>query len=177
MEKAYYSPIYHCKKPFLSKHFILSNSKPLLCLPLLFETLPLSFCFEFGPHFLLFLIILSCPPALAIFSPGCLNHSNVCGKLHFLFLLPFKPHLLGVFSENQQPTFCSSWFYFKHCTFSPLNIWQVISSTIIRKMCPFYSIIVALICTLSFWAMKASLKSRSLSKAKGKPCLKICPYS
>lgn len=88
------------KEIFLSKHFILSNSKPLLCLPFLFETLPLSFCFEIGPHFLLFLIILSCLPALAIFSPWCLNHWNICGKLHFLFLLPFKPHLLFFFRKS-----------------------------------------------------------------------------
>lgn len=56
----------------------------------------------------------------------------------------------------------------------PLKIWQVISFTVFRITCPFPSIIVALICTLSCCAMKAWLKASSLN---GKPCLKICLYS
>lgn len=81
------------------------------------------------------------------------------------------------FSENCQPTFCSTWCSFKYCTFRPSGkLADYFSYRFSKNPCPFPAVLMAVVCTLSCCAMTAELKSSSLRKANGKPCLKTRLY-
>lgn len=158
MKKACYSHICHWKNYFflsISPYLILNLSSSCVChfLLRLFHCL---FCFEFGPYFLLFLIILCCLPALAIFSPWHLNPWKYVWKVStFCFFCLLN---LTYWFFRKSPTYLLLFLMLlQHITAHSglLKIWQIISSTTFRKTCPFPSIVAALICTLSCCAVKA----------------------